>query len=160
MPQKLINALIEKYSMHTTVQKFGDSIVSSNLAVKGNLFTPAELEMAAKMARVIVSSRGITPPKIDTVVEDNLKFINRIDPALGGADGFGVKPTIVHEDIKIEAQPYDNNNDIVEGNSSFVGDTGDSNDNGNKEDKTNGTGGLASVARLQTKGLRKLGGVK
>lgn len=151
LPQHVINSLIQRVSMFTTFKKYGDAIVSAPSVRSGGLFTPEQIAQGLAEAKALAARRGHTPPQIDQVLEDNLKYINKEDPAAGDADGFGVKPTIVHEDIKIEAQPYDNNS-TVESDSSVVGGTGSSNGNDSQE---NSTGGLASVKR---NGLRRLGG--
>lgn len=103
------------------------------------------------LAKEEVRKRGIKPPRVNHVVEDNRKFIYPTDPAAGGADGFGLK---VNTDLIIEAQ-HDDDNDNVESDSSAVGNVDSGTNNGSTEDKTNGTGGLASVKR---NGLRRLGG--
>lgn len=144
LPQRLINSLIEKYSSFTTVKRFGDSVISSQEVIKGELFNNAELKEAELSARALAKERGI---KLPTVVEDNLKFINKIDP-IGDADGFGVSDT----DIQAQEETQNDNNT---GNNV---DTGDSN-NIVSSSVQGHTDGFLPIG-VQRKGLRKLGGVK
>lgn len=153
LPQRIINSLIEKYSIFSTVQRFGDAVVSSNTALKGKPFTQAELEQAQKIANALAFERGLKiknpqdgPANLPGTVIDNLKYINETDPASGGSDGFGVKS---------EDNNNGQNNTSDRNNSSMSVDNGtDTSSNSNESS----TGRLVQPEQpQQRRGLRRLG---
>lgn len=83
LPQRLINSLIEKYSLFTSVKRYGDGIQSPQTVLQEQKFSEQELNMAKAEARAIAASRGIIP--------DQSKYIFENDPANQGPEGFGVR---------------------------------------------------------------------
>lgn len=96
------------------------------------------------LAKAEAKRRGI----VDRDVIDNTKYINTIDPANGDSTGFGVK----QEDKNDNTSVVDNHNNNAAENREGK-DTNGSNDNIS-------TIPISSIGSRQTKGIRKLGGLK
>lgn len=166
LPQQIVNSLTVRNAQFTRRANNYTRTVQNQTRLESN---PLDIDRLIASAKELAMKRGI---KVDNqkmqetadylkhgIIADNLKYINKEDPAMGNADGFDRKS----EDVQSNTQEvqHDSNSDFNQSSSSVSSNNDSGNGASNKESKTDGTGGLAPISNngQQFKGLRRLGGV-
>lgn len=132
VPPKIREQLITRYSKFSVVTENRPApIIQDDFRVN---IAAAKEELRKRGRSVPTELENIT---LNDVLKDNIKYINKEDPANGGSDGFGISD--ISEDTNIPA-------------ASTSSETSNNNSESGKTEHSNGL--------LPRRGLRRIGGFK